>query len=240
MNSSPIEYNEIDFEENIYDFFTYLMYKGKPFTGTLKDGSSIIEFKDGNANGHSVDYYDNGQIASDEIYNNGNYVEGKEWHQNGQIRYDSSESKQWNEDGKLIQENGQWLYSNGNPKQRNIENGCLYLAPNSSVVFKIIYNNEGDFKNTVEYYDENLFKFYNDILFNEYADLDSLFYNTEWYFWGWVWKIYSYNEDKAFEILSDLRKHLNKSVSETAFKLISRMKDEGNKGTWKEYGYHII
>ncbi len=239
MKTEAIKYNEIDFEENIYDFFTFLMYKGKPFTGILQDGKWIIEFKTGNANGRSIDYYDNGQIASDEIYNDGNYVEGKEWHPNGQIKFDSTEKKQWDLNGKLIQENGFWLYKNGNPKQRALENGSLYLAPNGDVLIKVLYNNSGDFKNSVEYYDENLHKYYNQLLLNEYGDLDSLFYNTEWYFWGWIWKLYSEDENKTFIILTDLIKHVNNSVSQKASELIIEMKENAKKNTWKEYGYHI-
>jgi hypothetical protein len=77
-------------------------------------------------------------------------------------------------------------------------------------------------------------------LLNEHGNLDSEFYNTEWYFWGWVWKLYSVDEDKAFEILSDLLNHSNQSVAEKARELINEMKNKADKNTWNNYGYHIV
>lgn len=166
MNKTPIEYNETDFEENTYDFFIGLMYKGQPFTGVLKENNWTIEFKDGNANGRSVEYYDNGQLACDETYTDGKYIEGKKWYQDGQLKFDSKEGRYWNEQGVLIQDKGSWLYDNGTPKQRNIENGCLYLASDGSTLFQVDYNKDNDGKNSVTYYDENLFKHYHELLIN--------------------------------------------------------------------------
>jgi hypothetical protein len=76
MKQLIIIFNYDDFEDNIYDFFTFLKYMGKPFTGTVVDGNRTTEFKNGNTDGQSIAYFDNGQIASDGIYENGNYIAG--------------------------------------------------------------------------------------------------------------------------------------------------------------------
>lgn len=86
----PVEYNHKDFEENLYDVYTHMKYKGVLFTGTLIKEGRKIEYKNGNANGKSVAHYENGQIECDEIYENGDYISGKEWYKNGQLKYDST------------------------------------------------------------------------------------------------------------------------------------------------------
>jgi antitoxin component YwqK of YwqJK toxin-antitoxin module len=48
-----------------------MYYKGELFTGTLLDGNAIIQFKNGNAHGKSVEYYDNGQLAEECYFENG-------------------------------------------------------------------------------------------------------------------------------------------------------------------------
>jgi antitoxin component YwqK of YwqJK toxin-antitoxin module len=243
MRKPIIHEEDPNLEYNLWGS-NYLKYKGELFTGTLifddTNPISYTEYKNGDYDGENVSYHKNGKLAEKAIYKDGDYIEGQEWHPNGQIKFDSTEGKQWDLNGKLIQVNGIWLYNNGNPKQKRIENGCLYLSPNGDTLFKVLYNTSGDFKNSVEYYDENLHNCYNQLLLNEYGDLDSLFYNTEWYFWGWIWRLYSEDENKTFTILTDLKKHINNSVSKKASELIIKMRENAQKNTWKEYGgYHI-
>lgn len=240
--TTSIIYNETDFEENIYDFFTFLMYKGAPFTGTLIQDKWTIEFKNGNANGRSTDYYDNGQIASDCIYVDGNYKEGKEWYANGQLKSEQSTSGNflWDTDGTLAFRNGEWLYKSGKVKQRKIEGGCEYYSKKGELAIIIQYVNQGDFKNKVRYHDDVLFYCHQDLLVNLYPALDSLFYNTEWYFWGWIWKLLSKDRQRTLDILNALKNHTNVVVSKKASELLLEIYLPDAENVWKNYGYNII
>lgn len=124
MRQPIIQYNETDFEANLQDYYTCMSYKGEPFTGTLVDGNMTTQFKNGNAHGKSVEYYDNGQLADESYFDNGDYVGDKTWYPNGKIESEravgKNDSFQYDIDGNIILKNDNFFYKNGNFRKRNI------------------------------------------------------------------------------------------------------------------------
>lgn len=114
--AEPIIFNETDFEENLYDFYTYMQYKGKPFTGTViidnsklpdvwGDTKQIVDFKDGNAHGCYLEYAVDGMLMCDAVYSEGELVSEKWWHADGSLsrdwNYYSERGKDWYPSGRL-------------------------------------------------------------------------------------------------------------------------------------------
>lgn len=112
--SEPIIFNETDFEENLYDFFTYMKYKGELFTGTViiendkldnvGETKEIVEFKNGNVHGRYLEYNKNGQLFYDGFYQDGKCLSEKYWDSDGQISRDwdyAVSGKDWYPDGQL-------------------------------------------------------------------------------------------------------------------------------------------
>jgi hypothetical protein len=114
--NEPIIYNSTDFEENLYDFFTYMKYKGELFTGTViiegdktadnvLGNKEVVEFKNGHTHGHYLEYHrSNGQLIYDGIYEDSRCLSEKGWYTDGRLRRDwdySVSGKEWYEDGTL-------------------------------------------------------------------------------------------------------------------------------------------
>jgi len=114
--NEPIIYNSTDFEENLYNFFTYMRYKGELFTGTvIMEGDKtannvlgnkeVVEFKNGNAHGRYLEYHwSNGRLTYDGVYEDGICLFEKAWYADGRIRRDWDYSvlgNEWYEDGTL-------------------------------------------------------------------------------------------------------------------------------------------
>lgn len=51
------------------------------------------QFKNGNAHGKSVEYYDNGQLADESYFDNGDYIGYKTWYPNGNIKSERAVGK---------------------------------------------------------------------------------------------------------------------------------------------------
>ncbi|MCW4469312.1 hypothetical protein OGH69_10075 [Flavobacterium sp. MFBS3-15] len=224
MKEPVIQFNEKDFEENIYDPYIYLLYKGVLFTGTLldEDGICYTEFEKGNAHGRSISYYKCGPLQSDGFFDNGNYVSGTEWYKNGQLKSDGTYL--YNEDGSLICDRGSWLYPNG--AKRNGKDGEDYLefSPNGQLAIRTIINMTGTYKNTVIYYDKILSGCYHELLINRDAEHDSLFYNLEHKVWGWIMLKYKRNPSVGFEILNNLYSHPNSNIADSAKFFLEQLK----------------
>ena len=214
-----INFNETDFEVNEQDFYTFLMYKGKPFTGKLKDDSEITEFVNGNANGDSLDYYENGQLRNQDVYKNGDSIRSKEWYPNGQLLSDSEFNRVWNSKGRLVKDDDHWLYSNLSPKTKGnyFKEGMTYLTPNGEIAAEELPT-ETEQHNTI-YYDEILTKWYSEMLLNPCPELspDSYYTNSNTRFiWGWIWNVFQENPEQSESILATIQKHENEKIAEEA------------------------
>ena len=241
---NKVKYNDTDFDSNIYDFYTFLMYKGKPFTGTLLDGNDTTEFRDGNAHGKSISYHNNGQIAHEYIFNDGQFQSGMEWYKNGQICADDTHT--YKENGDIIKKRGFWVYRDGSKKYGySIEEGYCSFSPTGELAIKTIISEDKsttDFKNTIIYYDNILRDCYQLLLVNLYPKHDSLFYNEEHKIWGWVAKTYLNDMQRALEILNNPKVHGNGNVANTAKSWLKKI--ESNNFSAEAFvnniGYQII
>lgn len=233
-----IPYNQHDFEENIYDFYTCMLYKGALFTGTLQttedDGSySIVTFREGNADGRENCYYPNGQLESECIYQNGDYISGKSWHANGQFHTDGIDM--YDETGKQIKKNGSWLYPNGIKRNDSVyfETGNRYRPhyiqeyyeydSSGNMAVKTIVDDGADYRNTVVYYDQVLSKCYGELLVNRYPKYDLDFRDLEHKIWGWAVSKYIRDEAEGLKLLKLLGKHENKNVVHTAMTILGKI-----------------
>jgi len=234
--------NEKDFEYNVYAPEIYFKYKKALFTGTVieEDEKSYTEYTEGNEDGRSVEYYDNGQIESDSLMSKGRYVSGKEWYYNGQLK--SDDKHLYNEDGKLIRIDNSWLYPNGFKKNDKSDLGYNIYSSKGNLAITTITKMTSNHKNTNIYYDNILLESYEEILINLYPELDTLFYNTEYYIWGWVIKKYSIDKESGLSILNSLDKHRNNKTQNTARTLIETIKS--NTFNSEEYlnnlAYHTV
>ncbi|MDQ2792532.1 MAG: hypothetical protein M3Y12_00780 [Bacteroidota bacterium] len=219
----PLLCNDTDFEENEDNFFTNLRYRGQPFTGTLVHDNLTAEFRDGNANGRVVEYHENGQVATDYVYENGEGLMGWEWDDNGQLRSETTAAgtSLWDADGILAHKNGSWFYKSGAVKQAAVDGGSKYYSSSGELAITVRYVNDGDYKSVVKYDNDVLLASYPELLLNLYPGLDQLFYNTEWYVWGWFWQLAAKNKQQAKAILHELAQHPNQSVRATAAAIVA-------------------
>lgn len=237
MNNA-VQFNPTDFEENPYDFFSYLKYKGEPFTGTVVDKRWTCSFKKGQAEGRYVEYFEDGQIAIDATYENGIFKSGKEWHSNGQLK--SDDRHLYDRDGSLIRIDECWLYKNGVKRNQESTDGYHTFSSKGELAMKTIVNMTGDYKNTIVYYDSVLASCYKELLINLYPDFDTHFYNLEHYIWGWVIGKYALNHSSGMRILGILEHHQNQQIVRTARILTERIhKDDFNPDKYlNNLGYH--
>ncbi|WCO00239.1 hypothetical protein [Psychroserpens ponticola] len=214
--------NELDFEYNMYEPSIFLKYKGKLFTGTviLENGKSYIEYTNGNQDGRSVDYYDNGQIAEDYLMKNGSLINGKNWYSDGQIKYNSKTDTKWDKDGVVTRNNHSWYYKNGKVRYSNNSNGKrMYYSSKGKLAFKVISSNDKPYNiNSITYYHNVLIESYKDFLEHIYLDAQ---YNCSFrdiayhYVIGWIRKLYHLGFKKESitlieTIVSDSKEILNK------------------------------
>ncbi|KAB8151256.1 hypothetical protein EZY14_019385 [Kordia sp. TARA_039_SRF] len=222
--NSIVVFNNEEFEENEQDFYTFLMYKGKPFTGTLKDGNSTIEFVDGNAHGESFAYGKKGMLTEYAVYENGDCLFWKSWYPNGHIKEDSKLGRIWNREGVLVKDRDNWLYpSNQAPKTKGNPylDDLIYLAPDGSIVAKTIASYE---KPNYIFCDEAMFTWYHEILVNPIPEVPSFFYfsnsNTR-FVWGWIWTVFQRNQKEAFTVLRNITQHENKEIAAEAAEMLN-------------------
>ena len=228
----PIIYrDDPKIESNMYDFYTFMQYDGKLFTGTIlyEDNKSYVQYKNGNVDGRSISYHLNGQIEEDCIYIDGNYISGKHWYENGQLRYDSENNYViFKEDGILTQKNGNWFYKNGNERLTRNEKGTkIYTSTgNLAIVTEpsdLIINN----------YPTSKIIYYHKILSAEYKDLQEHIYmhpEDNFNFRGGVfvllnsWIIELYRTNNKKEALYILNKMINDSENRLKENLNYRVK----------------
>jgi antitoxin component YwqK of YwqJK toxin-antitoxin module len=222
----------------------YLQFNGKLFTGTIvyddTNPISYTEYKNGDYDGNSIFYHKNGQLAQKSIYNEGVYISGKEWYDNGQLKSDDIHLYERN--GKLIRVNGSWLYPNGAERDGK-GNGEYYLfSSKSELAIKTLVNKTGDYKNTNIFFDTIISSCYQELLINLYPDFDCLFYNTEYYIWGWVAKKYSLDNNTGLMLYKELEKHQNNNIVSTAKTLLELIrKNEFNAEKYlNNLGYHTV
>jgi antitoxin component YwqK of YwqJK toxin-antitoxin module len=240
----PVIHNEDpNLEYNLWDT-NYLKYNGELFTGTIiyddTNPISYTEYKNGDYDGESVSYHKNGNLAEKSFYKDGEYISGKEWYNNEQLK--SDDIHLYDEDGKLIRINGSWLYPNG-VKRNGQGNGENYLfSSKGELAIKTIINMSGDYKNTIVFFDNIVSECYQELLINLYPDFDEMFYNTEYYIWGWVAKKYSIDKNSGLLLYTELEQHQNKNIVSTAKALLEMIKkNELNPEEYlKNLGYHTI
>lgn len=227
-----IKYNTTDFEENMYDFFTCLWYKGKLFTGILLDDDEkgTTEFKNGNADGRSLSYYENGQLEEDCIYEDGNYIKGKHWYSNGQMKYDSELKTTWDEDGKIIIKDRSWLYKNGNLRfSHDSEGNGLYFSSQQELAIKVIYSKGKPHLTKHFYYNKVLLNCYKELLEHIYIDHEKNFNFSqliEHNVISWIIKLYSKNNKKeALDLLRDIANHSEKIIDKNCDFRIKHMEE---------------
>lgn len=214
--SESIKFNSIDFEENIYDVYTFMKYKGKPFTGTLIYENEVIEFKDGNANGRCYEHWDNGQLAFEGIYENGNCIHSKSWYRNGQLHEDfkkNGDNLIYDMEGYLLYKNYCYFYKNGNYKIKtlNVFKDTIKEYYNDigelAVIWKRGMNNN---KNTIQYFENVLKKCYIELLTPYKYELDSDYNKSCLSFYEFKpWLVSLYNKGgqeklHAIEILEEI------------------------------------
>lgn len=242
-----IEYNETDFEVNYQDYYTYMYYKGEPFTGTLLDGNAIIQFKNGNAHGRSVEYYDNGQLAEESYFKNGDYVSFKSWHLNGEIKSEWSggktDSVEHDIDGNIILKNNDFFYKNGNFRKRNIAYKTEFYNCEGEITV-IIQQTLIEYEKPMFHINkEKFFKCYIDLYFELYPYISSYKDNLGDRIIGWFWYLLSQSEDdKKFAIIA-INKLLNDKRNRSKYALeyiLQFMNKVDLENEWRKYYSEII
>lgn len=250
-----IEFNEIDFEENIYDFFREMHYKGKPFSGVLKDGNSIIEFKNGNASGLALSYFPDGKISSEDHYENGEFVQGKNWYNNGKLMSlcTGQEISMYAKDGKLAYESkpeiAVWYYKNGIKKQyenRKLSQTSCYTST-GQLAIEIERENDLYF---AKYYDDILICNFKEIITNIYPELDCLSSSSGGHdhfpdhcFQLWVLKLLIEKPSTGKTILNQLKGMVDSKIIDIVDTVEMHLSDfnltEVAEGDWGYCGYKI-
>lgn len=224
MRQPILKYNPIDFEEGPYDPLSYMKYKGEWFTGTLlgDDERSYTEYKDGKADGRYVEYYNNGQIACDCIFEKGECISEKSWYRSGELRCEDAHL--YSKEGKLIRKDGLWLYPNGQMRDGRGEGVHYVFSSEGELAVKTIVNMSGDYKNTVIYYDDVLSRCFQELFINHYPEEDQMFYNLEYLIWGWAMAKYRDDKEQGLTLLRKLTNHGDEAIYETARLLLRSLK----------------
>ncbi|WP_316824029.1 hypothetical protein [Pedobacter miscanthi] len=175
MRQPIIDSEDPELEFNPYDACC-LRYKGEFFTGTIiytdTDPVSFTEYKDGEFDGREIAYYKNGALSGDCIYENGNYISGKEWYNNGQLRFDSSSGNViWDADGLVVRRDWIYFYKNGNPRTKNDELGNYHLSPNGDVaIFNSVFSDDNSpCKIQTIFFDKVITRFLSDLFESKYS-----------------------------------------------------------------------
>ena len=223
MRKPILKYNSIDFDENLHDPLSCLKYKGEWFTGTLlsDDNRSYTEYTDGDVDGKCIEYYQDGQIEGDYVYDKGKCISEKTWYPNGILRSDGIHLFDIN--GKLIRENGSWLYPNGTKRNTRSKGEHYEFSPKGELAIKTIVNMSGDYKNTIVYYDNILVEYFEELFINYYPEEDQLFYNLEYKLWGWVMTKYNVDKNQGLELFRKLANFSNTKISENAQLLMPKL-----------------
>lgn len=242
-----IEYNETDFEANLQDYYTCMSYKGEPFTGTLVDGNMITQFKNGNAHGKSVEYYDNGQLADESYFDNGDYIGYKTWYPNGNVKSEravgKNDSFQYDIDGNIILKNDNFFYKNGNFRKRNIPYKTEFYNYEGELMVVIQQNLTVNEKPLFHVNKEKFTECYIDLYFELYPYISSYQDNLGSCIIGWLWYLLSQSEnDKKFAktaintLLNDGRNRKKYDV-EGILQMMNKV-DLANE--WRKYYSEII
>lgn len=227
MKHPIVNQDDPNLEEAEYlSIFEYLWYKGKPFTGTLLegDGKSYTEYEDGAAHGRCIEYYENGQLSTDWIFEKGSTISEKSWYPNGQLQKDNLHW--YNEDGKLIRLNGSWLYLNGQKISEQNSNESYYFSPQGEMAIKVIRKTNTDDKDTHVYYDSILSECFLQLFFNYYPQIHEYNPVSDSLIWGWVMKKYSIDKDNGLDIFYKLAKYNNSRIADTANYLLKKLHEK--------------
>jgi len=254
-NRQIIDFNEIDFEENIYDFFKNMMYKGKPFTGILREEGSTTEYKNGNANGFAYSYFSDGKIGSETQYRNGELVQSKDWYPNGKLmsKYDKEGWFMYAKDGTLAYESKSgvavWYYKQGKIKQSENKDSSqtICYSPSGKIAIKI-ERTKGIF--IAEYFDNILLSDFKEIVTNFYPELNSLSSSSgghdhfpEHCFQLWVLKLLVEKPNIGKVILKELKDFADDKIKNMAKTIEMHIVDfnllEVTNGDWGYCGYKI-
>lgn len=241
-----IEYNEIDFEINLQDYYTSMFYKGELFTGTLVDENIITQFKNGNAHGRSVEYYNNGQLADESYFDNGNYVSYRTWHLNGKIQSEwvgkKNDSFVYDVDGNIILKNDDFFYKNGNFRKRNIPYKTEFYNSEGEIIV-IIQRTLKYGKDVLHINKEKFAECYTDLYFELYPYISSYKDNLGDSITGWFWYLLSQSEDDKNFVITAINKLLNDKRSYNNYDLeniLEQLDKADLKNEWKKYYSAII
>lgn len=242
-----IEYNEIDFDVNLQDYYTCMYYKGEPFTGTLVDENITTQFKNGNAHGRCVEYYDNGQLADESFFDNGNYLSYTTWHLNGKIESEwpggKNDSFVYDIDGNIILKNNNFFYRNGNFRKRNIPYKTEFYNDKGEVIVIIQRHLIEYGKEILHINKEKFTECYDDLYFELYPYISSYTDNLGDSIVGWFWYLLSQSENDKKFVITAINKLLNDGRNHKKYALenILELMDQVDiKSEWKKYYSEII
>ncbi len=247
MTQPIIEYNETDFQVNLQDYYTCMYYKGEPFTGTLVDENITTQFKNGNAHGKSVEYYDNGQLANESYFDDGNYVSYKTWHLNGNIKSECSGGKndsfEYDIDGNIILQNNNFFYKNGNFRTRNIPYKTEFYNDKGELMVVIQQHLKKYEKPLFHINKEKFSECYDDLYFELYPYVSSYKDNLGQSIIGWFWYLLSQGEDDKKFAITAINKLLSDGRNRDKYDLedMLHMMDKVDlNNEWKKYYSEII
>lgn len=242
-----IAYNENDFEVNFQDYYTCMYYRGEPFTGTLMDGNIMTQFKNGNAHGKSVEHYDNGRLADESYFEDGNYISYKTWYQNGKIKSEwlgsGNDSLEYDIDGNIILKKNNFFYKNGNFRKRNIPYKTEFYNYEGELL-AVIQQNLTEYKKAIFYINKEKFiECYVDLYFELYPFISSYKDNLGDSIIGWFWYLLSQSEDDKKFTITAINTLLNDRRNRDKYDLehILQMMDKVDlTNEWRKYYSEII
>jgi len=230
-----------------YDLFyegEILEYNGLKFTGTLiendSEPKSYSEFKNGEYDGDSISYFENGKLLTKGKYKNGNCIYFEHWYPNGQLREKIAlnRSTKWTEDGIMAYRNGVLFYNNGKIKRGWTDENEEIInnsKENIAISIKSINNSKTRtfyHKNLIEDYQEMLIELYPELDFNKFAHSQikiNVFY--------WINQIYFSDSLLAESLLKNLFSHQTNDVQNFAKHLFSLIEKKKNDVTEKTYWF---
>ncbi len=225
-----LKVNFDDLESLDYNMNLEVTYNDKPFTGIAFEDTphyyNECEYVDGYRHGRDYCIYKSGNLKSEDFYENGEFLHGKEWYENGQIKENRTPLllKQWYENGVTRRDTNYeigktlFYYENGYIRDditfKKTDIGIIdtlvhiCYAENQCEIFRKTKTEEDTTKNYVKGYN-GLY-----ILFNDESMINNFdFMCNDFYFLQnmRIWIIDFLNRDfqKAYKLLEKMLNHEN-------------------------------
>lgn len=226
--SEPIIFNDIDFHFNDKDVYSFLQYKGEPFTGKLfiagdsYKGDELIDYSEGTAHGHDLAFYPDGKPFADKIFDHGCCVAQEEWYSDGKPRkqWNADFEHLWDFDGLLAKDNTRWLYKNGQPIEEKNKQDYLYFSSSGDLAIKKVNTAFGNGRCCCVsyYYDHVLSRCFEDLFTNYYPELDDNFSRHQ-LLPDWLNAVYQEDRDLGHHLMDRLINHPTLQTREMATQL---------------------